>query len=416
MTQSRTASHDSTRSHSPTLIDGVRVVELCDARAGRVAAAFTGKLLAGFGAEVVKVEPPGGDASRREGPFATVAPSAETSAAFLQYNTGKRGVTLDIATALGFRLLESLLDSADIFLTDLERAAWPPALAESVRRRGETQALLVVAVTPFGLDGPDADVPSAPLTVAHASAGAWNLVSGFGARGSDPMPLPAHAFEADAGLSAAVATMAALHERAASGAGQLIDASELDAIATLDRVDTSIHVNGPAMNTDRDPRDGMMECHDGFAFLVTGQGHQWRSMLRLMGDPAWAFGDDGALRSRTALGAETREAMQEWVAGRSKAEVYHATQAEGVPTGPVLTPTEVLASDQEAARGFFEPVTHPVAGALHYPGYSARFGDLRLRGGPAPTIGQHNAEILAPLLAALPGGWSLAQARRAGAL
>ena len=248
MTESRTAPDDPTQPRPPTLIDGVRVVELCDARAGRIAAAFTGKLLAGFGADVVKVEPPGGDASRREGPFAADVPSAETSATFLHYNTGKRGVTLDITTALGFRMLESLLDSADVFLTDLERAAWPRALVESVQRRGETQALLVVAVTPFGIDGPDADVPSAPLTVAHASAGAWNLVSGFGARGSHPMPLPAHTFAADAGLSAGVATLAALHERASSGIGQLIDASEVDAITTLDRVDTSIHVNGPAMN------------------------------------------------------------------------------------------------------------------------------------------------------------------------
>ena len=160
----------------------------------------------------------------------------------------------------------------------------------------------------------------------------------------------------------------------------------------------------------------MMECHDGFAFLVTGQGHQWRSMLKLMGDPGWAFGDDGELRPRTATAAEARDAMQEWVGDHSKAEVYHATQAAGVPTGPVLTPTEVLASDQEAARGFFEPITHPVAGRLRYPGYSAQFGDLRLRSGPAPTLGQHNAEILTALLAALPGGWSLAQARRAGAL
>ncbi|MXY78211.1 MAG: hypothetical protein F4Y94_00525, partial [Chloroflexi bacterium] len=404
MTDSPATPADSTRPLPDTLIDGVRVVELCDPRAGRVAAAFTGKLLATFGADVVKVEPPGGDASRREAPFATDVPSAETSATFLQYNTGKRGVTLDVTTSLGFRLLESLLDSAGIFLTDLERAAWPPGLPESVERRVEAQALLAVAVTPFGLDGPDADAPSAPLTVAHASAGPRNLVSGFGARGDEPMPLPAHAFAADAGLCAAVATTAALHERASSGLGQLIDASEMEAIATLDRVDTSILVNGPAMNTDRDPRDGMMECHDGFAFLVTGQGHQWRSMLRLMGDPGWAFGDDGEPRPRSEIAAESRSAMQEWVAGRGKAEVYHATQAAGIPTGPVLSPTEVLASEQEAARGFFEPVAHPIAGTLRYPGYSARFGDLALHHGPAPTLGQHNAEILAPLLAALPGG------------
>ena len=110
-------------------------------------------------------------------------------------------------------------------------------------------------------------------------------------------------------------------------------------------------------------------------------------MLGLMGDPGWAFGDDGELRPNTEVAAEPAPPMQEWVGDRSKAEVYHATQAAGVPTGPVLTPSEVLASDQEAARGFFEAITHPEAGRLRYPGYSARFGDLGLRVGPAPRWG-----------------------------
>lgn len=407
---------DASRAGAQTLIEGLRVVELCDPEAGRVGAAFTGKLLADFGADVVKLEPPRGDASRREGPFAGDDPSGETSATFLQYNTSKRGVTLNIETGLGFRLLESLLDEADVFLTDLTRGAWPPALVGSVQRRGVAQGLLVVAVTPFGLEGPAADDVSAPLTVAHGSGGAHNLANAFGARMGPPLPLPAHSFEADAGLAAAVATLAALHERRSSGVGQLIDVAEVEAIASLDRVDNSLQVNGPAMGGPRNARDGMMESRDGFTVLVTGQPHQWRSMLTLLGDPAWAFDESGETRSRTEIAKESREAMQAWVGDRSKAEIYHATQAEGVPTGPVLTPTEVLASEQEAVRGFFEPIRHPVAGDLRYTGYSAKFGALGLRRGAAPLLGQHNVEILQPLLAALPGGWSLAQARRAGVL
>ena len=408
---------DSPETPDEKLIADLRVVDLCDPTAGRVAAAFTGKLLADFGADVVKVEPPGGDALRRVGPFATRDPNPETSAAFLQYNTSKRGVTIDIESRAGFWLLESLLDSADVFLTDLQRAAWPPALIESVQRRGVSQALLVVAVTPFGLDGPEADTPTTPLTVGHASGGAYNLVNVFGTSGGDPLPLAGRAFEADAGLAAAVATMAALHERRESGIGQLIDVAESEAIQSLDRVDNSVQINGPVMAGIPGGRDGMMACRDGFAIMVTGQAHQWRSMLELLGDPAWAFDEEGQLRSRPEIADHSREALRNWVGGRSKAEVYHATQAEGVPTGPVLTPAEVLASEQEEALGFFEEIPHPVAGSWRYPGYSARFGDLRPSRSPAPTLGEHNAEILGPLLdASFGGGWGLAEARRAGVI
>ena len=419
MTESDSPAGDSTAGAG--LLQGLRVVELCDPHAGRVGAAFAGKLLADFGADVIKVEPPAGDAARRVGPFAhthahapagtTEAPSRETSALFLQYNTSKRGVTLAIDTAAGFRLLESLLDSAEIFLTDLQ-GEWPPGLVESVQRRGMSQALLVVVVTPYGLTGPDATLPSAALTVAHRSGSAFNLVNVFGTRFSDPVPLAGHSFEADAGIAAVVATLAALHERPRTNIGQLIDIAETEALQSLDRVDSSVRVNGPKMSGTLPVHDGMMRCSDGVTIMVTGQAHQWRTMLDLLGDPAWAFDADGKPRPRTQISDEVRTAMRDWVGERTRAEVYHATQAVGVPTGPVLTPAEVLASEQEAARDFFEPLTHPVAGTLRYPGFAARFGDLAMRRSAAPTLGQHNAEILEPLLE----GAGLAQARRAGVL
>ena len=394
------------------MIDGLRVVELCDPRAGAVAAAFAGKLLADFGADVVKVEPPAGDPSRRVGPFATQAPSRDSGALFLQYNTNKRGVTLDIETAAGFRLLESLLDSADVFLTDLRRAAWPPALVRSVQRRGESQGLLVVAVTPQGLDGPDADLPSTLLTLGHRSGAAFNLVHMFGRRFGDPVPLPGRVLEADAGMAAAIATLAAGLERSRGGIGQLIDVAGAEAVQSLDRVDNSVQVNGPPMGGTRMGRDGVLPCRDGFVVMVTGQQHQWRTMLTLLGDPAWAFDEEGKERSWSEIVDEMREALRAWAGDRSKAEVYHAAQTAGVPTGAVMTPTEVLASPQEKAREFFEPISHPLAGQLRYTGYSARFGDLLISRRAAPALGQHNAEILGPLLE----GWTLAQARRAGVI
>jgi crotonobetainyl-CoA:carnitine CoA-transferase CaiB-like acyl-CoA transferase len=395
------------------LLSGVRVVELSAAEDRYVAAAFAGKLLADFGADVIKVEPPGGDPSRRAGPFAGGGPQRETSTVFLQHNTSKRGVTLAINEGAGLRLLESLLEGADVFLTGMQNARWPRRLVEMVQAQEMSHGLVVVAVTPYGLDGPEAELPASPLTVGHRSGGAWNLVHAFGSTFGDPVNLPGRAFEADAGMAAALATLAALHERRSTGMGQLIDVSIAEAIQSLDRVDNSVHVNGPPTPGNQFVgREGMMACRDGYVAMVTGQPHQWRLMLELLSDPPWAFDEAGEPRPRGEIREEIREAMQAWMGDRSKEEIYHATQGAGVPTGPVFTPSEVLASAQEEARGFFQAIEHPVAGSLRYAGYSARFGEMALSQLTAPGLGQDNAEVLGPLL----GAWSAAQARRAGVI
>ena len=404
------------------LLRGLRVVE----HAQGVAAPFAAKILADFGAGVVKIEPPTGDATRRDGPFPHGLPHRETSAVFLQHNTSKRSVRLDTTTCAGRRLLDALLQDAHVFLSDLTLARATPLALDPPTLHAHHPRLLVAAVTPYGLQGPDAEIPATPLTVAHRSASAYNLVNVFGTTFGPPLPLGGRAFEADAGLAAALAIVAALLARDDDGLppAQLIDVALQDALTSLDRVDNSIAVNGPTPPSNFViAHDARLPCKDGLLIVTAGPPHQWRALIRLIGDPPWAFDAQGELLPRKQIRARVRETLGRWAADRTRAEVYRATQEAGAPTGPVLTPSEVLDSAQQRARGFFEPLDHPHAGPLRYPRFAARFLSPSAANGSdplpddddgartaAPRLGQHTAALLAPHLAP----WSAAQARRAG--
>src|SRR5581483_12233746 len=142
-------------------LHGIRVLEL----GGFVSAPFTGKLLADYGADVIKVEPPDGDPARRHGPFPGDHPDAETSALYLYLNTNKRSVVLDLATGDGQAGLRRLARDADLLIENLppgQLDGWGlgyPVLA------GANPRLVVVSLTPYGQDGPYATAPATNLTM-----------------------------------------------------------------------------------------------------------------------------------------------------------------------------------------------------------------------------------------------------------
>ena len=397
----------------PTLLDGVRVVEL----GAEISAPFAGKLLADAGADAIKIEPLGGDPARRMAPFATDEPHRETSTVFLQYNTSKRSVALDIESRAGQRVLQQLLAEADVFVTD-----WTPArlgaaglAPEDLRRR--YPRLIIAAVTPWGLDGPAAEWPSSALTRAHASGAAAGVRRNLGAAAGSPIMAGARVHEADAGLALALATWAALIARDTTGAGQIVDVAATEAMMTIDRVDISIAANDggppPIMSSGRTSFGGRMDCADGHVITVTPQPHQWTGLLKAMGDPAWAYDEHGELRDRIEIVDEASAAIDEWAGARTRDEVYRLLQAESAPAGPVLRPSEVMVSEQEELRSYFETIEHPVAGPATYSQFAAIWTETpRAARTAAPQLGEATSEITAGALAP----WSAAQARRAGVI
>ncbi len=398
----------------PPLLDGVRVVELASEISGPLAA----RLLADAGAETIKIEPPGGDAGRRIAPFGDPAPHRETSTVWLNYNTCKRSIALDLNTAAARRIVERLLATADVFITDHTPAQLTElALSPSVLRERYPQ-LIIAAVTPFGLEGPAREWPSTALTRAHAAGSAAGVRRNLGADGGAPTVAGANVHEADGGLALAIGAWAALMARERTGEGQIVDVASTDAMMNMDRVDISIaHNDGgpPPM-----PRTqggsvfgGRLECSDGHLIAVTPQRHQWAGIVHAMGDPDWAFDQDGELIDRIQLGLEAQQALETWAAARTRDEVFRALQSHSAPAGPVLRPSEVMNSEQEQQRGFFDLLEHPVAPSGRYAQFAAHWtGAQRPSRQSAPLLGQDTASVVGRHIEP----WSAAQARRAGVI
>ena len=395
------------------LLAGARVVEL----ASEIAGPFAAKLLGDAGAEVIKVEPPGGDPARGWAPFAAERPDREAGIAWLNYNTSKRSVVLDVFSAAGRRLMLGLLEEADVLVTDfpageLSAAGLEPPLLEELFPR-----LVIASLTPWGLEGEEADAPSCALTRAHASGAAAGVRRNLGSDGGAPVMAGGRVHEADAGFALALAAWSALVARERGTGGQVVEVASAEAMMTIDRVDISIAANdgGPpmAMRSGRGAFGGMMECADGHVIAVTPNPHQWRGLLRAMGDPEWAFDESGGLRDRMKLAEQAGDRIAEWAKARSRDDAYRALQAESAPAGPVLRPAEVMESEQERMREYFEPLAHPVAGEGLYAQLPADWtGARRAARSPAPALGEATVEVLGGRL----GAWSAAQARRAGVI
>jgi crotonobetainyl-CoA:carnitine CoA-transferase CaiB-like acyl-CoA transferase len=408
------------------LLSGLRVIEVADF----VAAPMAGKIFADLGADVIKIEPPAGDSARRAGPFPNHIPHREASALFLQYNTNKRSLRLDLHARTGRRLLDVLLDDADVLLIDLAPAALRRHDIDLTALRAARPRLIVASLSPHGLSGPLADAPSTPLIRAHRGGAAQVLARSVTATPDAerrPTSNGAHVNEADGGVLCALSTIAALIDRERSGEGQLVEVAAQEAITSLDRVELSLNFNdasGINSSSSGGGFGGRLQTSDGYIISVTLHTHQWAGMVKTMGDPDWAFDSDGELKSRVDHGPELQQHFAAWTRDRSSDAIYHDAQANGVPVGPVLTPNELLHSEHERVRGFFEDLPlqldsdHPPL-TLPYPRFPSRFSAAPIADRrPAPRLGQHTRAILDPLLGRLKqdgqGTWSAAQARRAG--
>lgn len=363
-----------------------------------VAAPYCAKLLGDLGAEVVKLErPSGGDPSRWRGPFPGGDPDPERSALFLYLNTSKRSVRVDLETEPGRQAFASLAARVDVLIEDRPPGALR-ALGlgyEALSRRNPR--LIVTSLTPFGQTGPNCQHRSHHLNLYH-SAGHASPFAAIGA--DDRAPARAGGFlgEYDAGLTAALGTLAAVRGRDQTGRGQHIDVSKQEAMMCLERVTIGRFAN------ERDPFSGsggpggLSRAKDGWVMLTVLEPHQWEGLLRLMDHPAWSQADwcQTPAGRREHMG-EIEARKNEWASTRTREEIYHAAQAEGTPAAPVRDVAEVLDWEQMRSRGFFREMDHPRAGKLRLPTAPYRFSRTAWVGTRAPLLGEHDAAVLGGL-------------------
>lgn len=373
-------------------LHGIRVVE-CGHMVG---AAYAAKLMADLGAEVVKVEEPGGDEARRRGPYPG-KPHLEKSGLFLYLNANKLGITLDLQRNRGRELFRGLVQEADLLVHNYP----PPHMAargldyEALHKLNP--GLVMTSISPFGQTGPNRDYHAHDLTM--WSAGGIVYLSGASGR-EDLPPLKAFGQQAglQAGVNAAVGSLGALFRRLTTGQGQHIDVSVQEClVAIMENNYISWPYDGSVasrLGFRLIPQD-VLPCRDGYIYVLAIEDHQWHGAIELMGNPEWASMDlFEDFPSRSANWDALKPLLEDYLQDKSVQETYHAAQARRVPFAPVSTMGDLLDSPHLSARGFFATIDHPEAGRLRYPGapyqFSASPWALRR---PAPCLGQHNAEV-----------------------
>jgi crotonobetainyl-CoA:carnitine CoA-transferase CaiB-like acyl-CoA transferase len=378
------------KSQAVSLLPGYRVLDLSSSMG-----AFCGKLLRDLGMDVIKVEPPGGDAARSEPPFAKGHFHREGSLRFGYLNAGKRSVTLDITKEPGRKMLLDLVARSDIVLETFEPdflAAHQLGYDDLLARQNK---LILVSLTGFGQDGPYARY-KAPDIVGNAM-GALLYISG------DPTMTPCNPPETQAyyygSLFAAYGTMLALWQRETRGIGAWVDASVQAAMALHEHVAFNYSAEGRVMKRagsqhQHNAPANLFQCKNGWIALFVTQNH-WPSLLKVwvghdpaLDDPKWI---NSNLRRQHAdyINAEVTSFTMRFL----KEDLAELMQKHGIPGLPVNSPSDFMKDPHIQARGFFSSVTHPVLGTFLQPGNCFMVDGKRTGPSPAPLVGQHNHEV-----------------------
>ena len=386
---------------TPALLEGVRVIEV----GSQVSAPFCGKLLADYGADVIKVEPPGeGDQARRQGPFVGDDPHPDKSIPFLYLNTGKRGVTLDLTTPTGQGILGRLVERADVLVENLPSAR-SQSLGWTSGFRGDVwPGLIITSITPFGQSGPYRDLAATDIVTCAMSG----LMYHSGDSDREPLRNALNQSLYVAGINAAVATLVALFQRLTTGQGLCVDVSVMECMATH-LVQAVPYYNYMGAIKGRRPVKGsgieeLMSARDGYVVPSVQGSQPWPVFAELIGeeglhDPRFASGP-----GRIERGEELKELLEKGLAKWDRKPLFQASGEKRLVFGMAQDAGDLVNCPHLAARDFFVSLDHPVAGTGTYPGLgphlagfdSTGFDSLEINSPvsrPAPLLGQHNSEV-----------------------
>lgn len=380
------------------MLEGLKIVEY----ATYVAAPGAGGVMADWGADVIKVEPPGGDPIRMF--FSSLGVEDTFNPVFDLDNRGKRGIILDTAQEAGRDVLLKLIDGADIFITNVRPGGLKRAGLDHETVLQRCPKLIYATLTGYGLEGPDADRPGMDSAAFWARSG---LAAMFRPKGGDPVQLRTAFGDHVASLAIISAVLAALHERQRTGVGRLVDASLLRVAHYVGGSDFAIQHTRGRIASNRARKDVPNPLIN---YFQTGDGH-WISLLQRQGEKDWPklaralkvehLVDDARFannRARREHGSALVPLLDEAFAARPLAEIAAALDAEEMIWAPVLTPTEAIADPQALAAGCVVQTPTADGGTFSAPAAPVRFpGADDGPKGPSPRPGQHTREVLAEL-------------------
>ena len=412
-------------------LSGLTVLDLSQ----NISGPYCTKLLADYGATVIKIEKPRtGDDSRRASnpgeicrgePMCSPAKGRHTglplrdtpnssgrsvfpaplgrhssndaldiekSGLFLLLNTSKKSITLDIENEAGRDIFMRLVKQADIIVENFK----PGTIARlGLNYEALTEInpdLIMASISYFGQTGPHHDWEGADI-VAQATGGLMHLT---GAPGREPLKLPLSQAELQAGLNAAVAILCAVYYRDATGEGQYIDISVQEAVASiLEGALSAYSYSGVALN-----RIGarhrfkcpstIMKAKDGYVHMEAGA--YWDHFAAMVEAPELLQPRLASI-FRYRYADEVEEAIRPWVESRSAEEIFTEGQEWRMPVAKVMGVEELADDPQYKARDYFQDIDHPQAGRLTYPGAPFKMSDTPATISRAPLLGEHNDEI-----------------------
>ena len=376
-------------------LSDLRVLEVAEG----VAAPYCGKILSDLGAEVTKLEPPGGDGSRRFGPFPGDDPHPDRSGQFLYLNAGKRSVTVDLERSEDLDLVRELTGGADVLLVDMPMRRVEALGLDYASLSPLNPRLIVTCVGPFGGVGPYRDYVGTAFTTYHSGGLGWGTPHNSVTDPDSQPPLAPGCELADyvTGVVAAADTMVALSYRDAYGVGQLVDVSGMEGVAnairgTLGRLHATTDPLPPRRKTGF---PWVSACKDGYISTSVVRDNWWRTLKEIMGKPEWAESEIFDTSPGRMENADALELLvNEWLLQHNRDEIYQLALSHHMPGFPVLSIPELLQSPQLRARKSFVEVEHPLAGKMTQPGPAAQYArtPATVRG-QAPRLGEHNDEV-----------------------
>ena len=381
---------------------GLRIIDFTAFWAGPFATHY----LAAMGADVIKVE----SIQRPDGMrFQSVRPPTsdrwwEWSALYHTVNLGKRGITLDLSRPAGVDLITRLLAGADAAVENFSPRVMDNLGLAYDRLAALNPRLIMVRMPAFGLDGPWRDRVGFAQTMEQVSGMAW--LTGFP---DGPPVLPRGPCDPLAGLHALVALLVALEHRSRTGRGQLVETTMVEAALNA-AAEIVLEHGAYGARLTRDGNRGpvgapqnLYACRgtDRWLALAVTSDEQWRALVTAMGDLLWSR-DTGLSTATGRRAAHDRidAGIAAWCADRDADALAEQLIACGIPAAPVAPAARLDHNPHLRARGFFEPVAHPVVGTHTQPALPLRLASQRTPWytRPAPTLGEHTDAILRELL------------------
>ncbi len=375
----------------PAALSDIRVIDLST----DVAGPFCARLLADFGADVIKVEPPAGEPGRSLPPRKEGAAGPEASIFFAYLNSNKRGMTLDIESKAGQSLLRALVRGADVVVEGFR-----PGYLDSLglgydRLESARPGLVMTSITPFGQTGPWSEREGNDLTI-YALSG-WASINGL----PDMPPLKGSGCQASyvGALAGFLGTLSALVYRDRHGVGQQVDVSVLEALTELfgPRLLQAQHAGQEPIREKADFMKGPVEAKDGYFSLTLSRAHFWRDAMNELGLPELAEGE--LFWDRARHRAELSTLIEPKIRERGMHELFDKLSTLRVVSGMVLTTEDLYSDPHIRDRGFFSEIEQPALGSVEMPGAPFKMTETpwELRR-PAPRLGEHTDEVLKEML------------------